>query len=392
MINYEQMAAHVPAPGVAPDWAWLLHAIPALQLLEATPQDPYYHAEGDVWTHTRMVLETLMRGPEYIEGNAHERFILFYAALLHDIAKPATTVMDADSGRIGQPGHSKRRAIDARILCWHAGVPFALREQVCRIISVHQLPFFALAGNKRGQSAEFLVRKLSHELDLRLLAAVAQADMEGRHFEKKSDCLVDIELFRELARDEGCYGVARPFADVHTQLSYFRGAAIAPDFAHHQNAGSHVTMMSGLPASGKNYWVAQNRAALPVVSIDDARQALGLRHGANEGAVAHRAVDFARQLLRTQEPFVWNTTHLSAQMRNKTLDLLYAYDAQVELVYLEQPPQVLFQRNHRRDSSLPNKAIERMLFKWEVPLPTEAHVVAPALVSCAVRAVSVHHR
>jgi predicted kinase len=376
MTTYEQLAAHVPGPGDAPDWAWFLHAIPGLKLLEATPQDPYYHAEGNVWIHTRMVIEALMRAPEYIAGDADERFILFYAALLHDIAKPATTVIDPDNGRIGQPGHSKRGAIDARILCWHAGVPFALREQLCRIITVHQLPFFALAGNKQGQSAEFLIRKLSHELDLRLLAAVAQADMEGRHFEKKDDCLVDIELFRELARDEGCFGRQRRFADVHTRVSYFRGAQIAPDFGHHQNAGSHVTMMSGLPASGKNHWVAQHRAGLPVVSIDDARQELGLRHGANEGAVAHRAVDLAKELLRKQAPFVWNTTHLSTQMRKKTLDLLYAYDAQVELVYLEQPPQVIFQRNNRRDTSLSNKAIERMLFKWEVPLPTEAHVVA----------------
>ncbi len=62
-------------------------------------------------------------------------------------------------------------------------------------------------------------------------------------------------------------------------------------------------------------------------------------------------------------------------MRKKTLDLLFAYDAQVELVYLEQPPNVIFKRNTQRDTSLPNKSIERMLFKWEVPLPTEAHVV-----------------
>jgi predicted kinase len=374
-LTYQAMAAHVPAPGQRPDWAWFLHAIPALALLATTPQDPYYHAEGDVWIHTRMVIEALMRGAEYIDGSDDERFILFYAALLHDIAKPATTVIDPDSGRIGQPGHSKRGAIDARILCWHAGVPFALREHLCRIITVHQLPFFALGGNKNGQSAEFLIRKLSHELDLRLLSAVAQADMEGRWYEHKDDCLVDIELFREMARDERCYGNPKAFADAHTRLCYLRGAGIAPDFAHHQNAGSRVTVMSGLPASGKNHWVAANRARLPVVSIDDAREELGLRHGANEGAVAHRAVDFAKELLRDKAPFVWNTTHLSAQMRKKTLDLLYAYDAEVELVYLEQPPQLIFKRNTQRDTSLPNKAIERMLFKWEVPLPTEAHVV-----------------
>ncbi len=112
-----------------------------------------------------------------------------------------------------------------------------------------------------------------------------------------------------------------------------------------------------------------------MVSIDDAREELGLRHGANEGAAAHRAIDFAKELLREKAPFVWNTTHLSAQMRKKTLDLLFAYDAEVELVYLEQAPHVIFKRNTQRDTSLPNKSIERMLFKWEVPLPTEAHVV-----------------
>lgn len=376
MITFKQMREHVPAPGEAPDYAWFLEAIPQLRLLADTPQDPYYHAEGDVWIHTRMVLAALMRGEAYVDGSDDERFILFYAALLHDIAKPATTVIDHASGRIGQPGHSKRGAVDARILCWHAGVPFALREHICRIITVHQLPFFALAGNKNGQSAEFLVRKLSHELDLRLLAAVAQADMEGRDFEKKADCLVDIELFRELARDEACFGQPKRFADLHTQLAYFRGAQIAPDFVHHQNPGSLVTVMSGLPAAGKNYWVANHRPRLPVVSIDDARAELGLRHGENEGMAAHRAIDFAKELLRAKAPFVWNTTHLSSQMRKKTLDVLFAYDAQVELVYLEQPPKLIFKRNTQRDTSLPNKSIERMLFKWEVPLPTEAHVVA----------------
>ncbi len=150
---------------------------------------------------------------------------------------------------------------------------------------------------------------------------------------------------------------------------------IAPDYPHHQNAGSRVTMMSGLPASGKNHWVARQRPGLPVVSIDDARNALGLKHGANEGAAAHRAIDFAKEMLRAKAPFVWNTTHLSAQMRKKTLDLLYAYDAEVEIVYLEQTPDLIFKRNNRRDTSLSNQAIERMLFKWEVPLPTEAHRV-----------------
>lgn len=375
MNTYLNLCTQVPQPGGTVDWTWFLHAFPALGLLATTPQDSYYHAEGDVWIHTCMVVEALINNDDYAQATADERFVLFYAALFHDIAKPDTTVIDEQSGKISQPGHSRRGAIDARILLWRSGVPFALREAICRIITVHQVPFFAIAGNKNGQSAEFIIRKLSHELDLRLLCAVAEADMRGRDFEKKADCLVEIELFRELAKEEACYGQAKQFADRHTQLAYFRGADIAVDYPFHQNAGSKVIVMSGLPASGKNTWVAQHHADLPVISFDDARLELGLKHGANEGAVAHKAIDDAKALLRKKAPFVWNATHLSSQMRKKTLDLLFAYQAEVEVVYLEHTEELILSRNKKRDTSLSNAAISKMLFKWEVPLPTEAHAV-----------------
>ena len=375
MLNYQILKAQVPVPGVEPDWAWCLAMIPGFCRLEGTPQDPFFHAEGNVLIHTKWVVMEVVNSDAYRDATEDERFVLFYAALLHDIAKPATTVIDPDTGKIGQPGHSRRGALDARILLWLAGVPFALREAVCRLISVHQVPFFALAGNKSGQSAEFLVHKLSHEMDLHLLAALAEADMRGRHYVGKEDCLVDIELFRELAKEQGCYRQAKHFADAHTRLAYFRGAGISPDHAFHQEPGSKVKMMSGLPASGKDTWVARNAPGVPVVSFDDAREALGLKHGQNEGKAAHFAIDRAKELLRAKKPFVWNATHVSAQMRKKTLDLLYQYNAEVEIVYLEQQKQELFSRNSKRDTSLSNKAIEKMLFRWEVPLPTEAHQV-----------------
>ena len=62
-------------------------------------------------------------------------------------------------------------------------------------------------------------------------------------------------------------------------------------------------------------------------------------------------------------------------MRQKTMDLLYAYNAQVDVVYLERPRAELLARNNQRDTSLNNKALLAMLTKWEPPLPTEAHAV-----------------
>ncbi|MDB0572939.1 AAA family ATPase [Ralstonia solanacearum] len=373
-MHYEQLRALVPALGKSPDFQACLAAFPALAFAKTTPQDPRYHGEGDVWTHTQMVVEALLALPDYQAAPRAEQEVVFLAALLHDVAKYSTTVVDPVTGAIGQPGHSRKGAIDARIALWDAGVPFGVRESVCRLIGVHQVPFFALDGSRRG-TPEFLVRELSWQLSIPSLAMLAEADMRGRICADKARVLDNIELFRELAREEGCYGTPRPFADAHTAVSYFRGADVHPDYPLHQAPGSRVIVMSGLPASGKNTWVDAHHPELPVVSFDDARDELGLRHGKNEGMVAHLAVDRAKALLRAQQPFIWNATHLSERMRQKTLDLLFAYHAQVEIAYLEQPRAELLRRNTKRDTSLSNKALASMLHRWSVPLPTEAHHV-----------------
>ncbi len=378
-MNYEHLRALAPAPGQQPDFAACLAAFPALELAKTTPQDPRYHGEGDVWTHTQMVVEALLALPQYREANRGDQEIVFLAALLHDMAKHSTTVIDPVTGAIGQPGHSRKGAIDARIALWDAGVPFAVREAICRLISVHQVPFYALAGSRRGKSAEFIVRELSWQLDIRLLAMLAEADMRGRVCADQAKVLDNIALFCEVARDEACFGQPRHFADAHTAVSYFRGAQVHPDYALFQEPGSKVIVMSGLPASGKNSWVARHHPDLPVVSFDDAREALGLAHGKNEGKVAHLAVDRAKDLLRRRQPFVWNATNLSELMRKKTLDLLYSYHAEVDLVYLEQPRAELLRRNTRRDTSLSNKTLTAMLHRWDLPLPTEAHRVVYAV-------------
>lgn len=374
-MNWTTLQALAPLPGAQPDIKACLAAFPALELAKTTPQDPTYHGEGDVFTHTVMVVEALLASDEYQALPRDQQAIVFLAALLHDIAKHSTTVVDPVSGKIGQPGHSRKGAVDARIALWDAGVPFHIREAICRLIATHQVPFYALEDNRKGKTPEFIVRELSWQLDIPLLAMLAEADMRGRICPDKQKVLDNVELFRELAQEEGCYGQPRPFADSHTAVSYFRGADVHPDYPLYQEAGSSVIMMAGLPASGKDTWVAKHYPSLPVVSFDDAREELGLRHGKNEGMVAHHAIDKAKGLLREHKPFVWNATHLSPQMRDKSLDLLFAYHAKVRMVYLERPRAELLHRNHRRDTSLSNKALEGMLFKWEVPLPTEAHQV-----------------
>ncbi|WLQ13101.1 AAA family ATPase [Hahella aquimaris] len=374
MISYQQLQNWMPSESAEPDWRALWEGLPDLQSLAITPQDPYYHAEGDVWTHTKMVVNELLAGETYQQANAEQRFVLFYAALLHDIAKPATTIVRPDGG-VGSPRHSRRGAVDARILLWRAGVPFALRERICRIIAQHQVPFF-IFDDRAQRRPEFLAHRMSWEVSLQELYAVALADMSGRTYEKKADSIADIALFRELALQESCWEQPRVFPDETVRQQYFRSdGATAADYGYQQPEGSEVVVLCGLPASGKNTWASRHRPDWPTVSYDDAREEMGLKYGQNEGKVAHHAIDMAKEHLRRKQPFVWNATHLSQEMRSNALDLLYAYHAKIRIVYLEAGEKTLRARNRKRDSTVTDKVIDRLLYRWEIPLPSEAHWV-----------------
>jgi poly(A) polymerase len=72
----------------------LLHILPEAAVMEGVPQPPEYHPEGDVWTHTKLALDTL-KDPT---------FELALAVLLHDIGKPPTFVR-ADRIRFNNHDH-----------------------------------------------------------------------------------------------------------------------------------------------------------------------------------------------------------------------------------------------------------------------------------------------
>ena len=354
------------------DFAACLALFPVLEQAKTTPQDPVYHGEGDVWTHTQMVVAELLVLADFQAASESEQRILFLAALLHDVAKYRTTVINED-GRIGQPGHSKKGALDARILLWELGLPFAEREAVCSLIAVHQVPFFAFEDNRHGHTPQWLCHSLSWQTNVRLLCALAEADMQGRVCADKSRALDNIALLRELAREEGCEQTPKIFANEHTRLRYFQGHEVYPDFALQLPQGSKVTLMCGLPASGKNTWVTQHAGGVPVLSYDDTRQRLGLKYGANEGLVAHTVFEMAKTYLREKQDFVWNATHLSAQMRQKNVAVSLAYDAHVRIAYVEADKATLLKRNQARDSSLSNAKLLQMLKHWEMPSVLEAH-------------------
>lgn len=63
--------------------------MPEVLKMKACPQPEEYHAEGDVWEHTRLALEKI-NSPEFKQAfpNAKQSTLLIMALVLHDIGKP----------------------------------------------------------------------------------------------------------------------------------------------------------------------------------------------------------------------------------------------------------------------------------------------------------------
>jgi poly(A) polymerase len=77
--------------------------LPELDALKGCPQPPEFHPEGDVWEHTLRVLDAMT------ERGVPSR-ALAWAALLHDIAKPATLT---NTDRLRFHGHDTLGAVMA---------------------------------------------------------------------------------------------------------------------------------------------------------------------------------------------------------------------------------------------------------------------------------------
>ena len=151
--------------------------LPELRPLVGCPQEPEWHPEGDVWTHTLMVVD--MARALNADLDRPRLITVMLAAVAHDLGKPATTAFI--DGRIRSLDHEQAgveptlRLLDR--LNVHTIDSFPVRDQVVGLVAHHLKPgMFRKAGNV-GDGA---FRRLAQKVDLELLARLARADCLGR--------------------------------------------------------------------------------------------------------------------------------------------------------------------------------------------------------------------
>ena len=280
---------HCPQP---PDWSldWegMLTDFDWLRDLAGCAQDATWHEEGDVLVHTGMVCEALTEMNRWRELQPEQRSALFAAALLHDVAKPVVSC--EEGGRIRSPRHTVEGARMARMLLWQRYLPtqslrhLRLREEIVGLVRMHGLPLHLLDE----PDPQRVVIGASQVVRLDLLAMLAEADVVGRRSRDQQELLTQVDLFREFAGENRCYTSARLFASEHTRFLYFMGRQLNPDCEVHDDTRQEVILMSGLPATGKDHWVAEHAADWPVVSLDTIRADLGVSPTDNQGTVWDR--------------------------------------------------------------------------------------------------------
>ena len=357
------------------DWERLTDNFSWLSDMKGVEQDPLWHSEGDVYIHTKMVVEALVSSNEYKLLTEQQQHILFASAIFHDIEKRSTTVREMVDGeeRVRSPRHAKRGESTVRSMLYKEWeTPFKIREQIAKLVRFHGFPLFILERDKPERD----IIKASLVVDTSLLYLLAKADVLGRECVDKENILLDIDLFKEVCLEYDCFGKPRKFSSDYARFLYLNREDIMLGYEPYDDLQFTVYVMSAIPATGKDHYI-KNHLDLPILSLDNIRREHKIKPTDKKGTgrVVQMAKEQAKVYMRKKESFVFNATNLTKDMRGRWISLFLDYRARVKIIYLEVPYKQLKKQNNNREYPVPLDVIDRLFDKLEMPDFEEGHEV-----------------
>jgi tRNA nucleotidyltransferase (CCA-adding enzyme) len=177
---------------------WLRH-FPEVAAMRGTPQEPAWHPEGDVLTHTAHCLDALVSLGEWLSAPPGRRRLLMFAVLAHDFGKPSTTQRAERRGALRwvSPGHEAAGGPLAEAFLRRIGAPLEMDAPV-RALVVHHLAHHHGGGDFTDTQVRRLARRLA-PATIDDLAVVMAADSMGRPPLAATDILALIGRLRARA-------------------------------------------------------------------------------------------------------------------------------------------------------------------------------------------------
>ena len=372
---------------------YLSDIFPLLKEFRNTPQDPIWHAEGDVHIHTDMVLHELYQifDTEQFIPTPEQRQILILSALLHDIAKPLTTFTCPDTGRVKASKHEERGLNYLTLRILELQLPEESVIQILRLVGLHQKP--KLLVIKDAPRHEYLA--LANDVDYELMYWLEIADMKGRVCEDLEEQLMYLDEYLRITEEE----LSRPFryhlsdipASAPEKERYYsnavgrsllnRGEVQSLEEAHsklYEPAKRHgtFTMVVGVSGTGKSTFLQNKYPAHMYISLDQLRYTVnqGPRNKV-EGHVLQHAKKTIKYALAYNGNVVFDATNLRQELRAQWLELARDYGALTTIEVLLKPEKQIRLQNKQRRAEVSEEIITKQIEKFQLPSNNEADVV-----------------
>lgn len=144
---------------------------PELEALIGVSQNPRHHAEGDVWTHTMMVIDAAAG----LREKCANPMGLMLAAAAHDLGKAVTT--ETVKGEIHAYGHEMKGLPIAETFLSRITNEKKLIELVLNLVANHMRPNTAARADSSVKSTN---RMFDEAIDPEALMLISLADERGR--------------------------------------------------------------------------------------------------------------------------------------------------------------------------------------------------------------------
>ncbi len=384
-----------------------------LQHMSECPQDNIWHSEGDVLTHTQMVMdEALTEITNNSNLSRKDQVSIYLAALLHDIGKPLTTYTTLNN-RIVSPGHANIGLFLAKKVLYLLKVPFDIQEHVLRLILRHMVSYRMASRivadlTFNGINVEYKKYfRLASELSLSALYYLTRADWLGRTGSNIEQTLNQIEIFRSRAEHHNLWKYS--YKDLlETILSFEDLAKLGVEDIKEQNRiqywlfnlslrgkiqnreqaldyintykeilypkTAHLYIMVGVPGSGKSTWLENNSPNIEIVSSDKKREELfnDVNCQADNKKVFQECHSDVEKALYAGKQVAFDATNTKFSYRNAAIQLAFQTYAHTSIVYFDLPLKIALERNKQRSRQVSEAIITRFFNDLEVPRFTEA--------------------
>ncbi|CAN5582281.1 hypothetical protein BH18ACI1_BH18ACI1_15350 [soil metagenome] len=183
--EFEKLLLKARKPSIGLQWLYDLGVVkqifPELEALVGVPQDEQWHPEGELLTHSLLVID---RAREQIDDLPYAKKVaVMLGALCHDFGKPATT--EFFDGRWRSHAHDEAGVEPTISFLNTLGIytldGYDVREQVIQLVRYHLKPgeFY----RQRENLGDGAFRRLARRVKPDLLYRVAKADNLGRNAE-----------------------------------------------------------------------------------------------------------------------------------------------------------------------------------------------------------------